>query len=239
MEFEERIRNLLGIKETEKISSLTAYEKRNRKYYKVITYDSLTKRAKRYHVPRNLENEILKLWKLYQDEKRREEKLKKELKRMIEEYKDVGKVKEILEKILHEGIERTSVSFAVKTYTQKAKELLKEFKRDLLKLYEEGAFNKLSVLQILYLLSNLRELSKSYENPDYFFNRGINTIIKVCKNERIENPFGTLKNDFFLSGRKTPYDFLLSSFLEELIGDTLLELLKTEYEKQKAIEETK
>ena len=110
---------------------------------------------------------------------------------------------------------------------------------ELLKLYREGVLERLTILQALYLLGNLKEISRSYENPQYFFKKGISTIVRVCKNQRIENPFGTLKNDFFLSGKKTHYDFLLSNFLEELIGDTLSELLKTEYEKQKAIEEAK
>ncbi|HID65910.1 MAG TPA: hypothetical protein EYP32_03360, partial [Aquificaceae bacterium] len=78
MGIEERIKELLGINNKEKISSLTSYEKGGRRYYKVITYNPLTKRAKRYHVPRTLEKEILFLWKEYQKEKEQVKELEQE-----------------------------------------------------------------------------------------------------------------------------------------------------------------
>ena len=217
MEIEERIKELLGINKKEKISSLTSYEKRGRRYYKVITYDPLTKRAKRYHVPRTLEKGILFLWEQYQKEKEQAKELEREVKVLLEKYKDAKKIKEVLEKLAEDSFIKTASSYAIKVYTTKAKELFKEYIGELLKLYREGVLERLTVLQTLYLLVNLRELSKSSENPEYFFKKGISTIIRVCKNERIENPFGTLKNDFFSfrkenSLRLSPFKFFRRAY---------------------------
>ncbi len=234
---EERIRELLGISSHETLIKIEAYERRNKRYYRLWVYDKKKKRNKDYHVPRRIEAEILELWNQYKREKEELRELEQEVKALLERYRDANKIREILEKLAEDSLIRTTSSYAIKTFTKKAEELFKEFLGKLLKLYGEGVLERLTILQALYILSNLKELSKSSENPEYLFKRGINTIIKVCKSERIENPFGTLKNDFFLSGRKTPYDFLLSNFLEELIGDTLLEILKTEYEKQRALKE--
>ena len=234
MEIEGRIKEILGINDKEKISSLTSYEKRGKIYYKVITYDPLTRRAKRYHVPKKVEEEILSLWKQYQKEKEQLKTLEQEVKALLEKYRDAQKIREVLEKLSQESIIKTASSYALKSYTSKAKELFKEFIGELVKLYREGVFKRLTILQVLYLLANLKELSESQDKPEYFFKKGINTIIRVVKNERIANAFGTLKNDFFLSGTQTPYDFLLSNFLEEIIGDTLTELLEKEVEKIEA-----
>lgn len=239
MGIEERIKELLGINNKEKISSLTSYEKGGRRYYKVITYNRLTKRAKRYHVPRTLEKEILFLWKEYQKEKEQVKELEQEIKALLEKYKDVEKIREILEKLGQDSLIKTASSYAIKTYLSKAKELFREYIEELQRLGREGVLERLTILQVLYLLANLKEISEAQENPKLFFKKGINTIIRVARNERIPNPFGTLKNDFFLSGRQTPYDFLLSNFLEEIIGETLRELLEKEIEKKKAKEEVR
>ncbi|WP_243694539.1 hypothetical protein [Aquifex aeolicus] len=185
------------------------------------------------------EEEILALWKQRQKYIEEERELEREVKSLLKKYGDAEKIKEILEKVAGESFDKAVSSYAIKTYTNKAKELFKSFKEDLIKLYREGVLKRLSVLQVLYLLANLKEISEDTERGSYFFKKGLNTIIKVAKNERIPNPFGTLKNDFFLSGKQTPYDFLLSNFLEELIGETLGELLEKEIEKLVAEEKAK
>ena len=233
---EKEIKKLLGIGEGERVKAVKRNVKRkgNREYLYLIveTIDGRGKK-KQYHVPSHLSQMVEELWR---KEKKRREKLRKLAKEFLDAFGSDFVGKEI-RKLILQSLEKRTYGESIQTYTKKAKSLFEEFREVLLKLYEEEVFKRISVLQALYLLSNLKELSKSSENSQYFFNRGLNTIIKVCKNERIENPFGTLKNDFFLSGRKTPYDFLLSNFLEELIGDTLLEILKSEYEKKKALKE--
>jgi len=231
---EEKIKELLGISQNEKLVVIQPYKKGGKTYYRAITYSHTEKTVKRYHVPRKIENQILFLWKQYQKEKEQLKTLEQEVKALLEKYRDAQKIREVLEKLSQESIIKTASSYALKSYTSKAKELFKEFIGELVKLYRQGVFKKLTILQVLYLLANLRELSKDQDKPEYFFKKGINTIIRVVRNERIPNPFGTLKNDFFLSGVQTPYDFLLSNFLEEIIGDTLTELLEKEVEKIEA-----
>ncbi len=239
MEYEKRIRKLIGIDDKIRLYAIETYKKKGKTFYRFTGWDTQRKKMVKIHIPRKLEGEILRLWDEHRKEKKREKELEREIKKLIKKYKNVEKIKEIFEKLLNEDLTKPATSYAIKNYTEKAKKIFEEYKSLLVKLYKEGVFKRLNVLQVLYFITNLKDLSETYENPQYFFNRGINTIVRVCKNEKIENPFGTLKNDFFLSGSKTPYDFLLSNFLHDLIGDTLLELLKSEYEKEKAVQEAR
>jgi len=175
------------------------------------------------------------LWIEEKKKRQKAKKLVKELMGLIESGFEEEKIKQLI----FEYMSNRTYNHIVKTYTTKAKELFKEYIGELLKLYREGVLERLTILQVLFLLANLKEISEAQDNPEVFLRKGINTIIGVVRNERIPNPFGTLKNDFFLSGVQTPYDFLLSNFLEELIGETLRELLEKEIEKKKAEEEAK
>jgi len=231
MGIEERIKELLKIDARIRLYAIEKYEKKKRTFYRFTGWDTKEKKMVKIHIPRKMENQILSLWKQYQKEKEQLKTLEQEVKALLEKYRDAQKIREVLEKLSQESIIKTASSYALKSYTSKAKELFKEFIGELVKLYREGVFKRLTILQILYLLANLKELSEGQDKPEYFFKKGINTIIRVVRNERIPNPFGTLKNDFFLSGTQTPYDFLLSNFLEEIIGDTLTELLEKEVEK--------
>jgi len=72
-EIEERIKKLLGIPKHEKVSSLSSDRIGDKVYYKVITYSYKDKKAYRYRVKKRVENEVLALWKEF-DELRKKEK---------------------------------------------------------------------------------------------------------------------------------------------------------------------
>ncbi|AAC07954.1 hypothetical protein [Aquifex aeolicus] len=234
MEHEKAIKEILGIDDRIRLYAIEKYEKKKKTFYRFTGWDTYKKKMVKVHIPRKLEKEIFSLWKEHQKEKQQLKALEQEVKALLEKYKDAEKIKEVLERIAQESITKTASSHALKTYTDKAKELFKKFEKDLINLYKEGVLKRLTILQVLYLLANLKEMSEEQKNPQFLFKKGISTIIKVAKNERIPNPFGTLKNDFFLSGTQTPYDFLLSSFLEEVLEETLRELLEKEIEKIEA-----
>ena len=228
----EELKELLGLPKEAVVLSVRKHrkEKGEKEYiYLNVNYE-LHGKTKQKYVKKDLEGVVIKLWTSY---KKKKEELKKQIKQLLK-LNSPDVLKEIINEVFKEEIGVSIERYNIQRKTTKAKELFKEFIGELVKLYREGVFKRLTILQVLYLLANLKELSESQDKPEYFFKKGINTIIRVARNERIPNPFGTLKNDFFLSGMQTPYDFLLSNFLEEIIGDTLTELLQKEVEKIEA-----
>jgi len=235
---EKEIKKLLGIREAASIKAIKKNIKRrgNKEFlYLIVVTRDMEGREKQYHVPSYLTETIQKLWIEEKKKRQKAKKLVKELMGLIESSFEEEKMKQLI----FEHISNRTYNHIVRTYLSKAKELFREYIEELQRLGREGVLERLTILQVLYLLANLKEISEAQENPKLFFKKGINTIIRVARNERIPNPFGTLKNDFFLSGRQTPYDFLLSNFLEEIIGETLRELLEKEIEKKKAKEEVR
>lgn len=235
---EKEIKKLLGIREAASIKAIKKNIKRrgNKEFlYLIVVTRDMEGREKQYHVPSYLTETIQKLWIEEKKKRQKAKKLVKELMGLIESSFEEEKMKQLI----FEHISNRTYNHIVRIYTTKAKELFREYIEELQRLGREGVLERLTILQVLYLLANLKEISEAQENPKLFFKKGINTIIRVARNERIPNPFGTLKNDFFLSGRQTPYDFLLSNFLEEIIGETLRELLEKEIEKKKAKEEVR
>jgi len=238
-EVEQEIKDLLGIPYEETLSRLEVYK--GGKYYRVETYSPERKGPKFYHVPKKKQEILLNLWHRYASLKEKEKKFQKELMELFAKYNIPITEEELkrIEELLKEKKVSAISYHLLKSHKTKAKELFNEFLETLVFLHFEGVLNRLTILQVLYLLANLKDMSQAQDRPEIFFKKGINTIIRVVRNERIPNPFGTLKNDFFLSGTQTPYDFLLSNFLEELIGETFKELLEKEVEKKKAQEEAR
>jgi len=246
-EIEERIKELLGIRGRDlRYEGIIEREKNYRgrvyKYLEAKFLNKSTNKVKSIHLGRKYRNvigELLKLDKEWRKEKEKRKQIYKETERLVKKFRDTNVIIESLQKSFETIIEKEKISYTLKFHTNKAKQLFEQFKETLIELYRERVFERLTILQVLYLLANLKELSNSQDNSKVFFKKGLSTIIRVVKNERIPNPFGTLKNDFFLSSVKTPYDFLLSNFLEEIIGETLRELLEKEIEKKKAKEEVR
>jgi len=126
---ENEIRRLLGIPEDETLINIYENEVKKKIYYILRTYDPKTKKIKRYRIRRTLEKEILFLWKQYQKEKEQAKELEQEVKALLEKYRDAEKIREVLEKLAEDSLIKTASSYAIKTYTTKAKELFKEFIR--------------------------------------------------------------------------------------------------------------
>jgi len=136
-----------------------------------------------------------------------------------------------LEEILEQGIKQEAKDYAYEKFKTKALELFEEFKPYLIKLRQEG-LKRISLLQVLYLLVNVKEMfkKKGEEEIQKAIERAIKTILLRDKNQKLQNPFGVLKSDMFIPS-KTEYDFLLSPFLEAELTPILEKLLEAEMEK--------
>jgi len=228
---EEKIRELLGINEWIEIYSLETYQKRGKTYYRLICYDRRQKdRGKKIHIPRKLEPEILFLWKEYEKLKKQEEEIKEVVSELLSRYQNPELIRKAVEEILEQGIKREAKDYAYEKFKTKALELFEEFKPYLIKLRQEG-LKRISLLQVLYLIANVKEMFKEKEEEtEKAIERAVKTILFRDKNQKLQNPFGVLKSDMFIPS-KTEYDFLLSPFLEAELTPLLEKLLEAEMEK--------
>jgi len=234
-EIDSEIKKLLGIPEEEKINSLISYK--NGRYFLIETYSpSKYKRTrksgeKKYHVRKEVKEQILFLWREREKVLKKEKELERKLKEIISEYSNPDFVREVLEKVLQERLKREAKDFAYEKFKTKALELFEEFKPYLLKLKKEN-LKRISLLQVLYLLANVKEMfkEKGEEEIQKAIERAIKTILFRDKNQKLQNPFGVLKSDMFTPS-KTEYDFLLSPFLEAELTPILEKLLEAEIEK--------
>lgn len=240
---EEEIKESLGVKKPH-LRYEGLFKRRKRKsgkeyeYYEAKFYDLETKKIVNVHVKVEKEELIKKLDKEWKQAKRKEEELKREIINLFNKYQNPQLIKRAVEELLQEGIKREAKDFAYEKYKQKALNLFEEFKPYLLEL-KKNKVGRISLLQTLYLLSNVRETFKDKGEDELkkALKRAISTIILRNKNQKLHNPFGVLKNDFFLP-KESPYDFLLSPFLESELSpifDKLLEAEKEKLETQEAM----
>ena len=234
-EIDSEIKKLLGIAEEEKINALISYK--NGKYFLIETYSpskyKRTKKSgeKKYHVRKEVKEQILFLWREREKVLKKEKELERKLKKIISEYGNPDFVREVLEKVLQEGLKREAKDYAYERFKTKALELFEEFKPYLLKLKKEN-LKRISLLQVLYLIANVKEMFKEKEEEEIqkAIERAVKTILFRDKNLKLQNPFGVLKSDMFIPS-KTEYDFLLSPFLEAELTPILEKLLEAEMEK--------
>jgi len=229
---EEKIRELLGINEWIEIYSLETYQKRGKTYYRLICYDRRQKdRGKKIHIPRKLEPEILSLWKEYEKLKKQEEEIKEVVSELLSKFQNPELIRKVVEELLEQGIKRETKDFAYQKFKKEAMELYEKFKPYLFKLKKEG-MKRISILQALFLIANVYELFKDRDKEELekALNRAVMTILLRDRNQKLDNPFGVLKNDLFLP-KETPYNFLLSPFLSMELEEILEKLLETEKEK--------
>ena len=228
---EGELRSLLGIPEGESFVSLQSYEKKGKVYLRMITYDRKVKEKRRYHVPRKLEPEVLSLWKEYERLKKQEKEIKETIGELLRKYQNPQLIRKAVEELLEEGLKKDAKDFAYEKYKQKALNLFEEFKPYLFEL-KKNKVSRISILQALYLLANVRETfkEKGEEELKKALKRAVSTIILRDKNQKLQNPFGILKSDFFLP-QTTSYDFLLSPFLEAELSPVIEKLLEAEKEK--------
>ena len=238
---EEEIRESLSIKKPSlKYEGLFKRKKRKSgkeyEYYEAKFYDLENKKIINVHVRVDKEDQIRKLDEEWKKAKREEEELKKEIINLFNKYQNPQLIKKVVEELLEKGIKRDAKDFAYEKYKQKALNLFEEFKPYILNLKKEGV-KKISILQSLYLLANVREMFKEKEKEELekALKRAVSTIILRNKNQKLQNPFGILKSDFFLP-QTTPYDFLLSPFLQTELEPIFEKLLLAELEKQETQE---
>ncbi len=229
---EKEIKKLLGIPEEENLVDLYTYKKKGKTYYYFETYNPSLKAKKFYHVPRKLESEILKLNEERKRAKRKIEEISKAIVEVFGRFPTAEEIEKVLKNIYEEQFKKQTKDYAYEKYKQKALELFEELKPYLLEL-KKNKLNRISLLQALYILVNVREMFKEKGEEELLkaIRRAVSTIILRDKNQKLQNPFGVLKSDFFLP-QKTPYDFLLSSFLQSELEPIFEKLLLAQLEKQ-------
>ena len=235
-EVERKLKSLLGIPGEETLISLQTYKKKGKTYYRIITYSPKTKGKRRYHISRKIEPEILFLWKEYEKLKNQEKEIKETIEELLRRFQNPHLIKKVVEELLEEGLKKEAKDFAYEKFKNQAIKLFEEFKLYLLEL-KKNEVSRISILQALYLLANVREMFKEKEEEELkkALKRAVSTIILRDKNQKLQNPFGILKSDFFLP-QTTPYDFLLSPFLQEELEPIFEKLLLAELEKQETQE---
>ena len=239
-EIEKELKNLLGIPEEEKVIALVKYK--DGKYYRIETYsprkfqETRKSGEKKYHVPKDLEPQVLSLWKEYERLKKQEKEIKESIGELLRRFQNPDLIRKAVEELLEQGLRRKAKDFAYERFKNQALKLFEEFKPYLLEL-KKNEVKRISLLQALYLLANVRELfkEKGEEELKKALRQAILTIITRDKNQKLQNPFGVLKSDLFIDG-KTEYDFLLSPFLESELSPILDKLLEAELEKAKTEE---
>ncbi|AAC07957.1 hypothetical protein [Aquifex aeolicus] len=239
-EVERKIKEVLGVKE-ETLKYEGVFRRRKRKgakeyeYLEAKFYDIEEKKIVNVHVPVKKENLVLELDRHWKESKKREKELEKRLKEIISEYKNPDLIREILERLLEEGIRREAKDYAYEKYKKEALELFERFKPYLIKLRRER-LKRINLLQALYLLANVKEMFQEKEEElEKVMERAVKTILFRDQNQKLQSPLGVLKNDFFLP-KETPYDFLLSRFLQAELEPVLEKLLKAEIEKEETQE---
>jgi len=230
-EIEREIKAVVGIPEEETLINLYENEIKGKIYYVILTYSPVLKRKKSYRVKRRVEERILFLWKERHKALEKEKSLEQEIRSLITKYKDTNTVIQILQKVLEENLRRETRDYAYEKFKTKAFQLCEEFKPYLIKLKKEG-LKRISLLQVLYLLANVKEMfkEKGEEETEKAIERAVKTILFRDKNQKLQSPFGVLKSDMFIPS-KTEYDFLLSHFLEAELTPILEKLLEAEMEK--------
>jgi len=228
---EEKIREMLGIPKEESLINIYENKIKGRIYYLFMTYSPTSKKMKSYRIRRSVEPEILSLWKEYERLKKQEKEIKEVVAELLSRYQNPELIRKAVEEILEQGIKREAKDYAYEKFKTKALELFEEFKPYLIKLKKEG-LKRISLLQVLYLLANVKEMfkEKGEEETEKAIERAVKTILFRDKNQKLQNPFGVLKSDMFIPS-KTEYDFLLSPFLEAELTPILEKLLEAEMEK--------
>ncbi len=171
-EIEKELKNLLGIPEEEKIVALVKYK--DGKYYRLETYSpkkfQKTRKSgeKKYHVPKDLEPQVLSLWKEYERLKKQEKEIKEAIGELLRKYQNPDLIRRAVEEILEQGLKREAKDFVYEKFKNQALKLFEEFKPYLLELKKEKV-KRISTLQALYLLANVKEIFKEKGEEERFY----------------------------------------------------------------------
>ncbi|GAB6064910.1 hypothetical protein JCM9492_00020 [Aquifex pyrophilus] len=215
----------------------TTYQRKGRTYYRFPAYDPKTRRKNlKIHIPVKKQDYILKLWQEYEEARKSEEVIKKDIEAILEKYEDTQTVIALIEEVMKEALKKETKTYAYEKFKQKALELFEGLKPYLVYL-KKKKLSRISLMEALYILANVKEMfkEKGDEELKKALKRAVETVILRDKNQKIQSPLGVLKNDFFLP-QKTEYDFLLSSFLKSELEPAFEKLLQSEVEKLEAQE---
>ena len=90
------LKAILGIPEDERLISMQIYTRKGKDYYRIITYSEKSKSKKRYHVPRNLEEKVIKLWQEYTTMKKQKKEIEREVMKLLDKYKNPELIREVI-----------------------------------------------------------------------------------------------------------------------------------------------